>query len=57
MVHINACKATVTKRLLFISSKLHSLSEVHEGIAIMEWMAQRAERERYDNFGITSFKW
>ncbi|MFP3040041.1 MAG: hypothetical protein ACKERF_00765 [Candidatus Hodgkinia cicadicola] len=50
MVHINACKATVTKRLLFISSKLHSLSEVHEGIAIMEWMVQ----ERRENVTITS---
>ncbi|MEC4803710.1 MAG: elongation factor G [Jaaginema sp. PMC 1079.18] len=42
--HIDAGKTTTTERILFYSGIAHKLGEVHEGTAIMDWMAQEQER-------------
>ncbi|MEW5783699.1 MAG: elongation factor G [Bacillota bacterium] len=42
--HIDAGKTTTTERILFYTGKLHKLGEVHEGTAVMDWMAQEQER-------------
>lgn len=42
--HIDAGKTTTTERILFYSGIAHKLGEVHEGSAIMDWMAQERER-------------
>ncbi|MGP1911245.1 MAG: elongation factor G [Candidatus Hodgkinia cicadicola] len=57
MAHIDAGKTTVTERLLFYSGKLHSLGEVHEGTATMDWMEQERERGITITSAATSFKW
>ena len=44
IAHIDAGKTTVTERVLFYTGISHKIGEVHEGAAIMDWMAQERER-------------
>lgn len=44
IAHIDAGKTTTTERILFYAGVSHKLGEVHEGTAIMDWMAQEQER-------------
>ncbi|MFC1550563.1 elongation factor G [Candidatus Neomarinimicrobiota bacterium] len=44
MAHIDAGKTTLTERILFYTGRTHKIGEVHEGGAIMDWMAQEKER-------------
>ena len=44
MAHIDAGKTTTTERVLFYTGLSHKLGEVHEGTAVMDWMAQEQER-------------
>ena len=44
IAHIDAGKTTVTERILFYTGKIHKIGEVHEGLAVMDWMEQERER-------------
>jgi elongation factor G len=44
MAHIDAGKTTTTERILYYTGKTHKIGEVHEGAAVMDWMAQEQER-------------
>lgn len=44
IAHIDAGKTTVTERALFFTGRTYKLGEVHEGTAVMDWMAQERER-------------
>jgi len=44
MAHIDAGKTTTTERVLFYTGRTHKMGEVHEGAAVMDWMAQEQER-------------
>jgi len=44
MAHIDAGKTTTTERILFYTGISHKIGEVHDGAAIMDWMAQEQER-------------
>src|SRR5256885_15922902 len=44
MAHIDAGKTTTTERILFYTGISYKIGEVHEGAAVMDWMAQEQER-------------
>src|ERR671921_530432 len=44
MAHIDAGKTTTTERILLYTGLTHKLVEVHDGNAVMDWMAQERER-------------
>ncbi len=44
MAHIDAGKTTTTERILYYTGITHKMGEVHEGTAVMDWMAQEQER-------------
>ena len=44
MAHIDAGKTTTTERILFYTGVSHKIGEVHDGAAVMDWMAQEQER-------------
>lgn len=44
MAHIDAGKTTTTERILYYTGLTHKIGEVHDGGAVMDWMAQEQER-------------
>ncbi len=44
MAHIDAGKTTATERILYYTGVSHKMGEVHDGAAVMDWMAQEQER-------------
>ena len=44
MAHIDAGKTTATERMLYYTGRTYKIGEVHDGAAVMDWMAQEQER-------------
>ena len=44
VAHVDAGKTTTTERILFYTGLSHKIGEVHDGAAVMDWMAQEQER-------------
>jgi elongation factor G len=44
MAHIDAGKTTTTERVLYYTGRSYKIGEVHDGTAVMDWMAQEQER-------------
>lgn len=57
MAHIDAGKTTVSERILYYSGKTHKIGEVHDGEAIMDWMAQEQERGITITSAATTTSW
>ena len=57
MAHIDAGKTTVTERILFYTGRSHKLGEVHDGEAVMDWMADEQERGITITSAVTTCPW
>jgi elongation factor G len=57
MAHIDAGKTTTTERILYYTGKTHKMGEVHEGAAVMDWMAQEQERGITITSAATTCRW
>jgi len=57
IAHIDAGKTTVTERILYYTGKTYKIGEVHEGTAVMDWMAQERERGITITAAATSCFW
>ena len=40
MAHIDAGKTTTTERILYYTGRTYKIGEVHDGAAVMDWMAR-----------------
>ena len=57
IAHIDAGKTTVTERVLYYTGRTYKIGEVHEGTAVMDWMAQERERGITITSAATTAEW
>ncbi|MFO7970488.1 MAG: elongation factor G [Desulfobacterales bacterium] len=57
IAHIDAGKTTVTERILYYTGRSHKIGEVHDGEAIMDWMADEQERGITITSAVTICHW
>ena len=57
IAHIDAGKTTVTERVLFYTGRTYKIGEVHDGTAVMDWMAQERERGITITAAATTASW
>jgi elongation factor G len=57
MAHIDAGKTTVTERILFLTSKIHRIGEVHDGAATMDYLEDEQKRGITIQSAATSVEW
>jgi elongation factor G len=57
MAHIDAGKTTTTERILYFTGRTYKMGEVHEGAAVMDWMAQEQERGITITSAATTTEW
>ncbi|SHI95249.1 translation elongation factor 2 (EF-2/EF-G) [Malonomonas rubra DSM 5091] len=55
--HIDAGKTTVSERILFYTGEIHKMGEVHDGMAVMDWMDQEQERGITITASATTCSW
>ncbi len=55
--HIDAGKTTVSERILFYAGEIHKMGEVHDGLAVMDWMEQEQERGITITATATNCRW
>jgi len=57
MAHIDAGKTTTSERILYYTGRTYKMGEVHEGAAVMDWMAQEQERGITITSAATTAEW
>ena len=57
IAHIDAGKTTVTERILYYTGRSHKMGEVHDGEAVIDWMADEQERGITITSAVTTCKW
>jgi elongation factor G len=57
MAHIDAGKTTATERMLYYTGRTYKIGEVHDGAAVMDWMAQEQERGITITSAATTCEW
>ncbi len=57
IAHIDAGKTTVTERILYYTGRSYKIGEVHDGEAVMDWMADEQERGITITSAVTTCPW
>ncbi len=57
VAHIDAGKTTFSERVLFYTGRTHKIGEVHDGTAVMDWMAEEQERGITITSAATTCQW
>src|SRR5512137_1289320 len=57
MAHIDAGKTTLSERFLFAAGRTHKMGEVHDGLAVMDWMDLERERGITITSAVSTFEW
>ncbi len=57
IAHIDAGKTTVTERILFYTGRSYKMGEVHDGEAVMDWMADEQARGITITSAVTACPW
>jgi elongation factor G len=57
MAHIDAGKTTVTERILFLTKKIHTTGEVHDGDTTMDYLEEERKRGITIQSAATSCEW
>jgi elongation factor G len=57
IAHIDAGKTTVTERILYYTGRSYKIGEVHDGEAVMDWMADEQERGITITSAVTTCEW
>jgi elongation factor G len=57
IAHIDAGKTTVTERILYYTGRSYKMGEVHDGEAVMDWMADEQERGITITSAVTACPW
>ncbi|OQX61711.1 MAG: elongation factor G [Desulfococcus sp. 4484_241] len=57
IAHIDAGKTTVTERILYYTGRSYKIGEVHNGEAVMDWMADEQERGITITSAVTTCRW
>ena len=55
--HIDAGKTTVSERILYYTGEIHKMGEVHDGLAVMDWMEQEQQRGITITASATTCRW
>ncbi|MCF8032756.1 MAG: elongation factor G [Desulfarculaceae bacterium] len=57
VAHIDAGKTTFSERVLYYTGRTHKIGEVHDGTAVMDWMAEEQERGITITSAATTCQW
>ncbi|MGL1936561.1 MAG: GTP-binding protein [Fibrobacterales bacterium] len=57
LAHVDAGKTTLSERILYLSKEIHTVGEVEEGLATMDYLPTEKEKGITIETGVSSYTW